>query len=65
MSRTNQGQLRELELRAGDLERAMKQIGVLLVDETLTPKMRMQRAIGVLSMYGCAVPSAPRPIEAK
>lgn len=47
---------RELSLRVSDLENALKAIGRIAVDATITPKARLQRISGILSMYDAALP---------
>lgn len=51
----------------GDLENAMKIIGRILVDATVTPKQRIAQATGILRMYGCEAPTLPAavPLESE
>mgnify|MGYP001558569358 CR=1 FL=1 len=52
---------RELILRVGDLENAMKVMGEMLSDETVPPKRRIDMAIGVLWRYDLAPKKAFTP----
>jgi hypothetical protein len=49
---------RELQTRISDLEGALKAIGRVVTDTSLTPKRRLERAAGILSMFEALAPAA-------
>jgi hypothetical protein len=51
---------RELRTQNDDLVNAMKGIGRAITDSTLKPAQRIDRALGILSMYGCAPATTPK-----
>jgi hypothetical protein len=48
---------KELESRRSDLERAMRAIGRIVVDATVTPKQRLSQVAGILRMHDCEAPT--------
>lgn len=51
---------RDLAARIEDLEGALKAIGRVVADAGTTPKRRIERVLGILSMYDCG----PKPATA-
>jgi hypothetical protein len=49
----------ELETRVSDRDEAMKAIGRVLTDKGIKPERRIDQALGILKMYGCAPVEAP------
>lgn len=54
MSRRAQHAEREWQTRLEDLENALRTIGQIAVDGSVTPKSRLQRILGIVSLYECA-----------
>lgn len=54
----------DLETRCDDLTDAMRAIGRILVDATVTPKQRIAQVVGVLRMYDCAAAPSERVVAA-
>lgn len=47
----SKGDEREAAARIADLEEALRAIGAVLSDTTITPRRRCERGIGIVSLY--------------
>lgn len=54
---------RDLERKIADLEGALRAVGRIVVDQSIEPRRRADRVLGVLAMYGCE-PQAAEPAAA-
>jgi len=51
--------VKELQTRNEDLVEAMKVIGRIIIDGDMSPKDRLTRIAGILSLYECNPPKPP------